>query len=53
MASLPAQDDLPPYFGINPDQAEQDLGAAMGTAGFRISPRPAHAGGGSGGARPR
>jgi hypothetical protein len=35
MASLQAQDDLPPYFGINPDQAEQDLGPAMGTAGFR------------------
>ena len=35
MASLQAQDDLPPYFGINPDQAEQDLGRAMGTAGFR------------------
>jgi chromosome partitioning protein len=35
MASLQAQDDLPPYFGINPDQAEQDLGPAMGTAGFQ------------------
>src|SRR6056297_1302677 len=35
MASLQAQDDLPPYFGINPDQAEQDLGRAAGTAGFR------------------
>jgi chromosome partitioning protein len=35
MASLQAQDDLPPYFGINPDQAEQDLGGAMGTAGFQ------------------
>jgi hypothetical protein len=35
MANLQAQDDLPPYFGINPDQAEQDLGPAMGTAGFQ------------------
>src|SRR6056297_906137 len=35
MANLQAQDDLPPYFGINPDQAEQDLGRAVGTAGFR------------------
>jgi chromosome partitioning protein len=35
MASLQAQDDVPPYFGINPDQAEQDLGSAIGTAGFQ------------------
>jgi chromosome partitioning protein len=25
---------VPPYFGINPNQAEQDLGPALGTAGF-------------------
>jgi chromosome partitioning protein len=35
MASLLVQDDLPPYFGISPDQAEHDLGPAAGTAGFR------------------
>jgi hypothetical protein len=34
MASLQAQDDVPPYFGINPDQAEQDLGLRHGHRGL-------------------
>jgi hypothetical protein len=38
-------DDLPPYFGINPNQRRRGSGTALGTAGFRTSPRPAHAGG--------
>ena len=35
MANPQAQDDLPPYFGINPDQAGLDLGPALGPAGFQ------------------
>jgi chromosome partitioning protein len=35
MATVPGQDEIPPYFGITPDQAEHDLGSTLSTAGFQ------------------
>jgi chromosome partitioning protein len=41
---MPAGEALPPYLGLNPDQAATDLGAPVGTAGFAAIARAAAAG---------